>query len=103
MVELKKYQLEILCIWILTSHHILQTVVMAIPVRTSLEYNSGDLKFLLTATDNRPTTSTFQLRNKDVKFYLSKIESSARTGLSNFKTGCLKNFVSTNLCVTIIF
>lgn len=45
------------------------------------------------ATDSRPKP-TFELDNKDVKFYLGKIESSAKTGLSDFKTGYLKNFVS---------
>lgn len=81
---------------------------MAMPVHTPSEYNKhprsiSNLKSLLTnpcgfepqimgsdVTDNRP-----KLENKDVKFYLSKIESSAKTGLSDFKTGYLKNFVST--------
>lgn len=46
-------------------------------------------------TDGRQhQSSSSELANKDVKFYLGKIESSAKTGLSDFKSGYLKNFVS---------
>lgn len=44
------------------------------------------------ATDSRQPL--LDLYNKDVKFYLGKIEKSANTGLSDFKTGYLKDFVS---------
>lgn len=53
------------------------------------------------STDSRPTP-TFELENKDVKFYLGKIESSAKTGLSDFQTGYLKNFVSNNFVLPYI-
>lgn len=108
--ELNKYLLAFFCIWILTSHHFQPTTIMAMPVHTS-EYNKhprslSNLKLILNnpcgsqiagsdATDSR-SESTYELENKDVKFYLGKIESSAKTGLSDFKTGYLKNFVSWN-------
>lgn len=45
------------------------------------------------ATDSR-RKSTFAIDNTDVKSYLGKIESAAKTGLSDFKSGYLKKFVS---------
>ncbi|XP_037028703.1 uncharacterized protein LOC119068943 [Bradysia coprophila] len=85
---------------------------MAMPVHTSSEHNKhpkslGTLKLFLSnpcgfesqLSGSDPTNSRLQyaLENiRDVKFYPGKIESSARTGLSDFKTGYLKNFLLTD-------
>lgn len=117
--ELNKYLLAIFCIWILTSQRFQPKTIMAMPVHMSSEYNKHPkslttLKSYLTnpcgfearesgsdSTDSR-SKSTFELENKDVKFYLGKIESSAKTGLSDFQTGYLKNFVSNNFLILYI-
>lgn len=83
---------------------------MAMPIHTSSEYNTypeslGALKSLLRnpcgyegtdTTDNSQAKQAFVVENKDVKFYLGKVESSARTGFSDFQTEFLKDFVSFN-------
>lgn len=84
---------------------------MAMPVHMSSEYNKhprslATLKqFLnnpcgfetpLSGSDSADSRhkSTLGFDNNDVKSYLGKIESAAKTGLSDFQSGYLKNFVS---------
>lgn len=110
--ELNKYLLAYFWFSILTSHHF-QT--MAMPIHMSSDYNKhpkslATLKVFLNnpcgfepqTSGSDATDSQFVLDNKDVKFYLGKIESSAKTGLSDFQTGHLKNFVS-NFCYFIVW